>query len=554
MKKSKLKVFVLTSMFCLSACSLSKENNLNNKVVKVSMTSTPTPTATPVPTSTPKPTATPVPTSTPTPQPTATPVPTSTPTPTATPVPTATPTPKIEGYNLPIYKIDYDNTNISTSKTIKVVNSFDYFSDSVTDINKEQMTLKELKNDISQYGTLVGNIGMTTKDYKETMNYKWKDCTEYEKQYDDINIDLNESYTYENLVEMMKKLSRIDGVYLYKIGESTAGNDMFAIEIDRTNIENPETIILTGTVHARETAGSQFIIKELVDLLNNKDENEIVDYLNKIKIVAVPCVNPDGREGVAFDTKNYTYGDGQLWKATSNGTDLNRNFPGLSWGQCKKGYSRVYGWSDSNGSLYYPGDSAGSCSETRALMKFLYHYVVVEQASTLIDYHQQGRIAYAGKPWQTKEQEQRCINFAKSMFNFMNKGNSYKYEYMPENIKYGLQGEGSTLTDFACSLAVGAKFSRQYGFYVMYENGQEYPLISFSDLDNKKFEEANSNFRTMTFEIGIGRNYLGYSDNTRKLLNKEYYDYHFDSVLYEMFYYVLENSNKEKQKTKIIEK
>lgn len=429
------------------------------------------------------------------------------------------------------------------TKTIKKVNYIDYYVNSSTGISNTLLNSDEINEKILQYGKFIGNGGMDAQEYKKVMNNKWLDVTEYENPIY-LNIDLNNSYTYNDLVNIMQKLSRFEGVYLYQIGTSTQGKPLYAIEIDRTNIENPDTLILTGNVHARETAGSCYIIKELIDLVQS-NSIEVENYLSNIRIAAVACVNPDGREGVCFDVENYTYSDGQYWKATSNGTDINRNFPGLSWGQLKKGNSQATISLD-NKTLNYPGDYAGSCRETQALMKFLYHYIVVEQGSTLIDYHQQGRIGYAGKPWQTKEQEQRCIDLANDIFSYMNIGNISKYHYESEKKSYGLDGSGSTLTDYATSIAVGAKYSPQYGFSVMTHEFEEYPLIMFGDLDNTNFEEVNSKFRTMTFEIGDGKQYLGYSEETRKLLNEEYYTYHYDTVLLKIMKNMLENNMNKK--------
>ena len=39
-------------------------------------------------------------------------------------------------------------------------------------------------------------------------------------------------------------------------------------------------------------------------------------------------------------------------------------------------------------------------------------------------------------------------------------------------------------------------------------------------------------FRSMSWEIGYGTEYLGYSDETRELIAQEFYDYNFDEMLY----------------------
>lgn len=422
--------------------------------------------------------------------------------------------------------------------TVATANSFDYVSDSVTGLSTEMLSREEIETLMKDYGKFDGPMGMPFEEYKEAMSAKWTDCTRYRlwgKTTKDINIDLTRAYTYDHLIRFMSYLSGREGVYLFDIGETSAGQRMYALEVDIPSDKEKQVVVLTGNIHARETAGSTFILKEISELLQSETE-EAREILETTKFAIVACVNPDGRDGVAFKTSEYTYDSGQLWKATSNGTDLNRNFPGLSWSQIYKDYSKADLVSNSPKKLYYPGDYAGSCNETKAMMKFLYHYIVLEKAQVLIDYHQQGRIAYAGKPWQTDEQQKRCKELAKFFFKRMNVGNGDNtYYWLGEEKDYDLNGTGSTLTDFAVSLSVGAKFSPAYGFYVYTDGENEYPLIMVPRLGKTELDvlrETNSKFATTTFEIGYGSDYLGYTKSTRKLLDKEYSNYHFDEVLY----------------------
>lgn len=422
-------------------------------------------------------------------------------------------------------------------ETLKKVNSFDYYSDSISTITDKAYTQKEIRELISKYGTYLGNPGMSDELYKETMEAQWTDFTDYTHEYVPTELDLNKKYTYNELVNFMRNLSRLDGVYMYRIGETSSGRPMYALEVDIASKKNKDTVILTGTIHARETAGCEFILKQLSELLQDTS-NKAQKVLKQTRFVTVPCVNPDGRDGVCFSTKKYTYKDDQLWKATSSGTDLNRNFPGLSWGQLLKGYEISDYISDSPKKLYYPGDYAGSAPETRAMMKFLYHYIVVEQAALLVDYHMQGRIMYAGKPWSSTEQSERCESLAKSISKTLNVGHvNEKYVYWPEEEEYGLNGVGSTLTDYACAIAYGAKFSRGYGFCVYCTAKKEFPLISIPRRDKTKknlLPEANPFFATFSFEIGWGSSSLGYDKTAREKMAKEYTSFHFDKVLYNL--------------------
>ena len=436
-------------------------------------------------------------------------------------------------------KVQNSKQSISKESTVEKVNSFDYVEAFTTGISTKQFTVKQIQEQVKNFGKFDSSKGMSFTNFKIAMNQEWEDVTEKGKA-SKVTVDIATQFDYKKITDTMKQLSKYDGVMLIKFGHTAQSRDMLSLEIDRTKGKDVKTIILTGNIHAREGAGTPFILKELADLLSSATEDTILQkYLEHFRIVAVPCVNPDGRDGLIYDQAKYTASNGSLWKAYINGTDGNRNFPGVSWGQIVKGNQKKSIIASKPDGLYYPGDSAGSCSETRAMMKLLYHYIIREQAVCLIDYHQQGRIAYAGKPWQTSKQEKRCEGLANYMLGVLNKGNKIKYVWVAEEPSYGLSGEGSTLTDFACSLATGAKFSPAYGFCVYTDNKSEYPLIMTIDLEKKenKFVEANSKFATMTFEIGAGSSYLGFSNSTRKQLKTEYSTYHFDQVLPKLFEY-----------------
>lgn len=401
-----------------------------------------------------------------------------------------------------------------------------------TPIPVTQLDVEGLKSEFKDYGTFIGGAGMSVADYEKAMNRKWNSL--YADNNDTFSVDIKKEYKYEDLQTIMLSWTNYNGVSVYDIGTSVQGRTLYGIDIDRTTVENPKTIVLTGNTHARETAGSVFIIKQLNDLLSDENADE---YLSKVRILAVPCVNPDGRDGVAFDTDNFTYNDGLLWKANANGVDLNRNFPGLSWGQLKSGNNQIYLYSDTPKKMYFPGYSGGSEPETKALMKFLQYAIVDEQADILIDYHQQGRIQYAGKPWQNEEEQARCKELASVVSKFM--ANDKTYLWQKEDASYGLRGEGSTLTDYACSLACGAKFSEKYGFLVYTDGENEYPLIT----GKRVGETANKHFATTTIEIGSGTAYLGYSDATRENHKAEYEKYNFGELLYEIFDYLLRSED-----------
>jgi len=464
----------------------------------------------------------------PTPETTATPTPeATTPTPeaTITPTPEPTITPKPEPTKPP-EKFMPD--------TLKLMEDYDYIGNSVTGISNKKISVKTLQNNIKSFGRLYGT-GMPLKEYKEAMSYQWEDATEYDKKPSKISVDITNTMNYSTYVKTLKMLSRYDGVYLYKIGKSTNGRDLYAIEIDMDSTKDKNVIMLTGQVHAREFAGGTYLVKQFVDLVQKaQTDKKTMELLKNNKYVAVPIINVDGREAIITGALRWKTGSSELWKAYSNGTDGNRNFPGLQWGQVLNGNSLKWIIEKKPAFANYPGNYAGSNKETKALMKWIYHYTAVEQASIYLDMHQQGSIVYAGKSWQTKQSEKISLNLRKDVLSLINRGITRRKYYNAEaETSYGLKGEGSSLTDYAVSVAIGAKFSPAYGFMAFTDGTKECMLLQIKDLDKNiiKVKATNKNFAANTVEIGYGTSYLGNSSNTRRLIANEYRNFNFDKLL-----------------------
>lgn len=422
---------------------------------------------------------------------------------------------------------------IYRSRTLEKMAAYDYASQSVTGISTTKETLANLQSRIKSYGTLYGT-GMPLEEYQAAMGYSWVDATDYDVKPVKVTVDINKTMDYNTYVDTLKKLSRYPGVYLYKIGTSTEGRDLYAVEVDVDSAVQKNVIMMTGQIHAREFGGGTFIVKELVDLVQKaQTDPKTMELLKKTKYVAVPIINIDGREAIINAPKQWT-ANGQLWKAYTDGIDGGRNFPGLQWGQVSKGNSFRPLIARKPGYANYPGSYAGSNNETKALMKWLYHYIVVEKASLYLDLHNQGAIIYAGKTWQTTKQAQKSMDLRSGVMKVVNKGiTKRKYTRVYESGLYGLRGEGSSLTDYAATLAVGAKFSPAYGFAAFTDGKQEYILMQVKDLDISKIKvkEADPGFAAITVEIGFGSKYLGNSAETRKLLANEYNYYNYGKLL-----------------------
>lgn len=430
--------------------------------------------------------------------------------------------------------IDGMVTDTFRSKTLKTMSEYDYIANSITGITTKKLSLSSLQKSVKTYGKLYGK-GMPFDEYVAAMTYQWEDYTEYDKEPVEINVDIKKTMNYASYVSTLKKLSRYPGVYLYKIGKSTEGRNLYAIEVDVDSDCKKNVIMLTGQIHAREFAGGTYIVKQLVDMVQKaQSDEETMELLKTTKYVAVPIINVDGREALITEESKWKTKSGELLKAYTNKTDGNRNFPGLHWGQVSKGYTLSSIIAKSPTYANYPGPYGGSNRETKALMKWLYHYTIVDQAVYYLDYHQQGSIVYAGKVWQTQQQTKKSTDLRTYLLSILNKGiTRRKYTIVNERSSYGLRGEGSSLTDYAVSLAVGAKFSPAYGFHAFTYNNKEYLFMEIGDLDKKliKVKDTNKNFAVNTIEIGYGKKYLGNSAATRRLLASEYISYNFDTLL-----------------------
>jgi len=431
--------------------------------------------------------------------------------------------------------------NVYVNDTVRRANTYNYGL--TISRSGKRLSRKKIGKRIKDYGTYGDTPGMPTAEYIEAMDFKWRDVTRSSKKWKRTGVSLTKKYSYKKLVKIMRKLSAYDGVYMYYIGRSTSGKPMYALDVDLTRCAEADkhTVLLTGQVHARETAGPTFILKEIADLLNAYIDGDKAakKVLWNTRYVAVACVNPDGHDGIAYHVDDWTYDDDQLWKATSNGTDLNRNFPGLSWMQLKTGNKKTKYASTTPDKLYYWGDYAGSCSETKAMMKFYQFFIGVEHAEMLIDYHQQGRITYAGKGYVPDHNNELCESLRTACYDTQKDGDlgeCYTYCYDDTDEDYGLICTGSTNTDYAWAVAIGAMFSTKYGFSVYTDTaGKEYPLIMIPDYDEAEVELTGMRvpeFRQLSWEIGYGKKYLGYSKDTRELLKDEYYNYNFDEMLY----------------------
>lgn len=128
-------------------------------------------------------------------------------------------------------------------------------------------------------------------------------------------------------------------INVFEIGKSVQGEDLLALEVGT----GPKQIFINGAHHARECLTTVLMLDQIDYIAKLKEQNGVAGgsnikiLLEKVTIVFVPLVNPDGANLVLngqsslseeFANKGYLKsGLFKSWKANINGVDLNQNYP-----------------------------------------------------------------------------------------------------------------------------------------------------------------------------------------------------------------------------------
>ena len=165
-------------------------------------------------------------------------------------------------------------------------------------------------------------------------------------------------------------------------------------ENSRQNVAKPG-VLLIGGLHAREPAGTLFLLALADSLLRGQEKGgPLRELLKKVDLVLVPLVNADGYDYIVKNHVKFPFwrknlrdnnGDGTFSPAV-DGVDLNRNFD-FNWGDFKE--TETSSW-------FYNGEKPFSEPETQALRNLARrkHFVL------MVDYHSYGQSVMF--PW-TKE-------------------------------------------------------------------------------------------------------------------------------------------------------
>lgn len=231
-------------------------------------------------------------------------------------------------------------------------------------------------------------------------------------------------YTYEMMEEDLRELCRLypQRIRMGSAGKSADGREIWYADVGPEHA--PRQFFLSAGIHGREYM-TPLLAMEMIEAELTEPTAE--DCLFRV----VPMANPDGiviaqkgpdgirseelrgviRKAAETDMNEYasyreTYGTEaeyfRHWKANARGVDLNRNFPIEYWTAMTTGIPHP-------SSQKYKGPSAGSESETQALMALL---EAMDEPEAVISLHSQGEILYwdCGQTGTVREKNRVLVN------------------------------------------------------------------------------------------------------------------------------------------------
>ena len=184
-------------------------------------------------------------------------------------------------------------------------------------------------------------------------------------------------------------------ITLSSAGMSVEGRDLLVISLGKGD----RKILLCGAHHAREYITSSFLMKMVETYAEKASKGQLLggydpgELLNRVTLVVVPMVNPDGVNLVNNGLKTADrreevetmamVGSGyRAWKANINGVDLNRQYPAC-WEEKLDDVGRP-------ASENYKGTASATEPEVQAMMTLSHSHEFVLSAS----FHTKGEVIY----------------------------------------------------------------------------------------------------------------------------------------------------------------
>jgi len=245
-------------------------------------------------------------------------------------------------------------------------------------------------------------------------------------------------YTWDQMMDEAQKLREAypELITLSSAGMSVEGRDLLVISLGTGD----RKILLCGSHHAREYISSSFLTKMVETYAEKASKGQLLggydpgELLNRVTLVVVPMVNPDGVNLVNNGLKTADrreeveamamVGSGyRAWKANINGVDLNRQYPAC-WEEKFDDVGRP-------ASENYKGTASATEPEVQAMMTLSHSYEFVLSAS----FHTKGEVIYWADSGTVNE-----ISGAKAIARRI--GKLTGYDLMPVSEKPSVYGAG----------------------------------------------------------------------------------------------------------------
>lgn len=326
----------------------------------------------------------------------------------------------------------------------------------------------------------------------------------------ELNVDLSKKYTWSRCEELLRNMAAHDNVHLDVIGQSVEGRRIYSVRVGR----GERSILLVAGVQAKEIAGTMYVLKQLSTLINlySRQDARVTAMLDEFSIIAVPCINPDGR-ALLEDGENID------WRANASGVDLSMNFPCANAGQEDLSASSMFHSTDP-ASADYPGPYLGSEPETKALIGWLEEHIA--EACALIQYEQYGRYVHSIGDYLSEDCQQVSDLFAQDVARTLSREDAlYSFVEREEELR---GWSGGTVVDFAAELAEGLTFSSKYGRLGLNEGEGAKPLSFFGDIDEcagAYLPRTQTPIACISIDIST-KGGIGYHANACRNQEKEY--------------------------------
>ncbi|QFQ12740.1 hypothetical protein C7Y71_006740 [Pseudoprevotella muciniphila] len=253
---------------------------------------------------------------------------------------------------------------------------------------------------------------------------------------DDYIVDRSkQAYSYSEMLEDLKEMQNRWPDYIsFEMRDKTCQGRGIPL-VYFGNKEAEHYVLIQASIHAREYMSTLIVMSMLEHyLVNFKDgsfhELKLSDIFEKVCLVIMPMVNPDGVEiaqrgeqgAVTEDVKQWVRANTKAGtkhdqiKSNARGVDLNRNF--------NNGFGKDRNRKSVKGYSHYPGASPLSEVESKLLMK-----VAKERKyACFLNYHTSGNLIYYGcgnAPQNVNARALKIANIIKNHTKFEPRGSGH---------------------------------------------------------------------------------------------------------------------------------